>query len=139
MLAEKVFQFGLRCNSDAVVPFVGCAILSTHSWRLAKGPEKMLPSPSIAYQPDLMPRMSDLSSLMYWGAITVRCSNAQHVTDKAGLTVGGFVAHASVTKSESLLPVLCLPTALVLPIGENGDFGRSRFYGQLFRQAPLVL
>jgi hypothetical protein len=64
MLAEKVFQFGLRCKLDAVVPFVGSAILSTHSWRLAKGPEKMWPSPSIAYQPGLMPRMSDLSSLM---------------------------------------------------------------------------
>jgi len=23
MLAERVFQFGLRCNSDAVEPFVG--------------------------------------------------------------------------------------------------------------------
>jgi hypothetical protein len=64
MLAEKVFQFGLCCKLDAAVPFVGWAIPSTHSWRLAKGPEKMLPSRSIAYQPGLMPRMSDLSSLM---------------------------------------------------------------------------
>jgi hypothetical protein len=63
-LAVKVFQFGFCCNLDAVEPFVGWAILSTHSWRLTKGPEKMLPSRSIAYQPGLMPRMSDLASLM---------------------------------------------------------------------------
>jgi hypothetical protein len=63
-LAEKVFQFGVYCNLDAVVPLLGRAIRSTHSWRLVKGPEKMLPSPSIAYQPDFMPRMSDLCSLM---------------------------------------------------------------------------
>jgi hypothetical protein len=63
-LAEKAFWFGVHCNLDAAVASVGSAILSTHSWRLAKGPEKMLPSPSIAYQPALMPRMSDLASLM---------------------------------------------------------------------------
>jgi hypothetical protein len=62
-LAEKALQFGLG-NLDATVPSVGRAILSTHSCRLAKGPEEMLPSPSIAYQPGFMPRMSDLCSLM---------------------------------------------------------------------------
>src|SRR3984885_4970624 len=58
----------------------------------------MLPSPSSAYQPDLMPRMSDFVSPMYWGAIKVGCSGAQRVIDKAGLTVGEFAAQASVTK-----------------------------------------
>jgi hypothetical protein len=45
-----------RCN------FVGRLILVTHSSKLGKGPEESLPSLSIAYQPDLMLRMSDLSS-----------------------------------------------------------------------------
>jgi hypothetical protein len=41
--------------------------LSTHFSRLENGPETRLLSLSIAYQPGLMPRMSDLFSLMYWG------------------------------------------------------------------------
>ncbi len=102
-----------HCNLDSIVTFVGRAIFSTHSWRLAKGPEKMLPSPSIAYQPGLMPRMSDLCSLMYWGAITVRCSCAQRVVGHAGLTAG---ARARLPRPKPLLQVLCLPTARVLPI-----------------------
>jgi hypothetical protein len=42
----------------------GSAILFTHSSRLKKGPEERFPSSSIAYQPGLIPRISDLSSLM---------------------------------------------------------------------------
>src|SRR3977135_1147274 len=40
------------------------------SW-LENGPDERLPSPSIAYQPALMPRISDLSSLMKWGMAIV--------------------------------------------------------------------
>jgi hypothetical protein len=42
-----------------------------HSSRLENGPEVRLPPSSIAYQPGLTPRMSDLSSLTYWGAVIV--------------------------------------------------------------------
>jgi len=35
--------------------------------------------------------------------------------------------------------ILCLPTALALPTGENGDFGTSPFYGQLSDKPLLVL
>jgi hypothetical protein len=130
MLAENVFQFGLiaigHCNLDGIVPFVGCAIVSMHSWRLAKGPEQMLPSPSIAYQPALMPRMSDLCSLMYWGAITVRCSCAQQVFSQAGLTAG---ARARLPRPKSLLQVLGLPTAPVLPIVKTETSAGLDFMG----------
>src|SRR4030081_1565313 len=40
------------------------------SW-LENGPDERLPSPSIAYQSALMPRISDLSSLMKWGMAIV--------------------------------------------------------------------
>src|SRR2546428_13536505 len=63
-VGRDVFQFGPRSNLDSIVPFVGRMILLTHSSRLEKGPEERSPSSSIAYQPRLMPRMSDLSSLM---------------------------------------------------------------------------
>src|ERR1043166_5952440 len=46
-------------------------ILRTHSSWVANGPEKRLPSSSAAYQPGLMPRMYDRSSLMYWGMVIV--------------------------------------------------------------------
>src|SRR5712671_6014444 len=40
------------------------------SW-LENGPDERLPSSSIAYQPVLMPRISDLSLLMKWGTAIV--------------------------------------------------------------------
>jgi hypothetical protein len=52
------------CSSTMARAGVGWLILLTHSSWLEKGPEDKLPSSSIAYQPGLMPRMSDLPSLM---------------------------------------------------------------------------
>jgi hypothetical protein len=42
-------------------------MLSKHSASLEKGPEERFPTSSIAYQPGLMQRTSDITSLMYWG------------------------------------------------------------------------
>jgi len=63
-VAIEVFQFGPRCDLDTLVSFERSVILLTHSSRQEKGPEESLPSSSTAYQPGLMPRMSDLLSLM---------------------------------------------------------------------------
>jgi len=92
----------------------------------------MLPSPSIAYQPALMPRMSDLCSLMYWGAITVSCSCAQQIVRHAGLTAGEFTP-GSIAQAQIVVAGDVPADGTSAANYENGDFGGSRFYGQLFR------
>ena len=57
-------HFGRGSNSGGAVPIFGRLPLLRHSSRLEKGPDENLPSRSVAYHPDLMPRISDLSSLM---------------------------------------------------------------------------
>jgi hypothetical protein len=64
MSAEKPLHFGRRSISGNVGPYDGSVIRRRHSSWLKNGPERRWPSPSIAYQPDLTPRISDLFSLM---------------------------------------------------------------------------
>ena len=60
--SREVVQPGPRYDLGGIGAIDDCVILVMHSSRLGKGPEVRLPSSSIAYQPGLMPRMSDLSS-----------------------------------------------------------------------------
>jgi len=64
------------CDVDGAAWFIGCLILMRHWSRLENGPDERWPSSSTAYQPGLMPRNSDLSSLMKCGvaiAVLRRC------------------------------------------------------------------
>ncbi len=56
---------------DEIDRFNGWVPLLRHSSWLENGPEESLPSLSIAYHPCLMPRISDLASLMKWGIFIV--------------------------------------------------------------------
>jgi hypothetical protein len=57
--------------SDGFFRTIFAFALLRHSSRLKNGPHESLPPPSIAYQPGLMPRMSDLFSLIKWGMLIV--------------------------------------------------------------------
>ena len=98
----------------------------------------MLPPPSIAYQPALMPRMSVVFADVMGSD---HCQVLLCVTGRRPSRSDGGRIHARtrLPRPKSLLQVLCLPTAPVLPIVRNGDFDGSRFYGQLFTQELLAL
>jgi hypothetical protein len=126
-----------------------------HSWRLENGPDERLPSSSIPYQPGLMPRMSDLSSLMQYGMViaALPCAAASFkpgpgpisrpalfvvAGSSRGHPTRGHGVLISPAPNAALTWIVILPAdGTALPNGGNGDFGTSPIYGQI-SDKPLL-
>jgi hypothetical protein len=63
-ILSRAHQCGRRRNSKDLDQLANWLILVRQFSRLENGPNERSPSKSIAYQPGLMPRMPDWSSLM---------------------------------------------------------------------------
>jgi hypothetical protein len=80
--SEGTCHFGCGRSLEGGESSAGCVTLMRHCSWVENGPDERLPSLSIAYQPALMPRISDLSSLMKWGMAIVVLPVLDHQSNR---------------------------------------------------------